>query len=219
MRPQRTIFKFGAFTFDVDTRQLIREGRDIHLSPKAFELLSILLTNRPRAVSKADLHSQLWPNVYVSETNLAGLVKEIRRALGEDARQPGIVRTVHRYGYAFAAAVTVPPGTAERVTDGQTFWIVGDRQIRLPEGESILGRDPDASVWFDYPGVSRRHARLTVTPDAVVVEDLGSTNGTRVRGERINGPTALRDGDEIQLGPVRLTLRVRRTAASTEIHR
>ena len=218
MTPERNIFKFGQFVFDLDARQLTRAGSKVHLSPKAFELLSMLLTNRPRALSKADLQARLWPETFVSETNLPGLVKEIRRALNDDARRAAVLRTVHGYGYAFAPEAEVQTSNVNHGIDA-TFWIVGDRQIRLPQGEAILGRDPEATVWFDYPGVSRRHARITVSSDGAVVEDLGSTNGTSVRGENISRPTALHDGDEVQLGPLRLTFRIRRTAASTEIYR
>ena len=220
MGARRSILRFGDFTFDADTRQLLKARTEIHLSPKAFELLFVLLNNRPRAVSKADLQSQLWPDTFVSESNLPGLVKEVRRAIGDDPRDPRMLRTLHGYGYAFAA--TVHEGDAAAGDPGRqdaTFWIVGDRQVRLSPGETILGRDPDATVWFDFPGVSRLHARIIVTADSAVLEDLGSTNGTSVRGEKVNAPTLLHDGDEIGLGPVRLTFRSRLTAAPTEVER
>jgi DNA-binding winged helix-turn-helix (wHTH) protein len=220
MGSPRNIVRFGEFAFDADTRQLLKGDNEIHLSPKAFELLLILVNNRPRAVSKADLQTELWPETFVSEANLPGLVKEIRRALHDDPRRPHVVRTLHGYGYAFAASEE--GGPAEPVTgrrEDVMFWLVADRQIRLAQGETILGRDPDATVWFDRPGVSRLHARITVTAEEARLEDLGSTNGTYLRGEKIDGPAALRDGDEIRLGPVTVTFRIRRAAASTEIFR
>ena len=78
-------YRFGRFVLDCDTRQLLRDGSEVHLSPKAFELLAILLANQPRAVSKTELQERLWPSTFVEETNLAGLVAEIRRALGDSA--------------------------------------------------------------------------------------------------------------------------------------
>ena len=210
------VVRFGEFDFDPLTRQLRRRGEEIHLSPKAFELLQTLISERPRAMSKAALQARLWPDSFVSEANLPGLVKEIRRALNDDPREPRFVRTLHGFGYAFAADPdTGPEGRAERSAE-RTFWIVGDRQIRLSPGASILGRDPDASVWFDVPGVSRRHARIVVSAAEATLEDLGSRNGTLLRGEPIAGPTPLRDGDEIRLGPVSLTFRARLVARSTE---
>ena len=206
------IVRFGAFTFNGDTRQLLEAGNDVHLSPKAFELLQILLTARPKALSKNELQTRLWPDSFVTEANLPGLVKEIRGALGDDPRNPRFIRTLHGFGYAFGADTTgAQPGS------DATFWIVGDSQIRLAAGPNILGRDPEATVWFDRPGVSRRHARIVVVGDEATIEDLGSTNGTWLHGERIERPTPLRDGDEIRLGPLAVTFRIRRAAASTEV--
>ena len=92
---------FGPFVFDDATRQL-RRGRElVHLSPKAFELLAILVSRRPLAVSKADLHLHLWPDTFVSDSSLAVLVAELRKALGDSAEQPTYIRTVPRFGYAF----------------------------------------------------------------------------------------------------------------------
>jgi DNA-binding winged helix-turn-helix (wHTH) protein len=216
MGPRRHIIRFAQFTFDADTRQLIESGKVIHLSPKAFELLLILIENRPKAVSKADLQAKLWPDAFVTEANLPGLAKEIRRALRDDPRHPRFLRTLHGFGYAFAGEADDDSGrTGGR--DDITFWIVADGQFRLAEGANILGRDPEANVWVNRPGVSRRHARVVVAGDAALLEDLGSTNGTWLRGERVTMPTPLHDGDEIRLGPVAVVFRLRRTAASTEV--
>lgn len=219
MASPRRIVQFAEFTFDADTRQLRKSGTDIHLSPKAFELLLILIDSRPKAVSKADLQARLWPDAFVTEGNLPGLAKELRRALGDDPRRPRFLRTLHGFGYAFAAEVDDDSPRATRPVEGTTFWIVADGQYRLTEGSNILGRDPEADVWVNLPGVSRRHARIVITRNDVVIEDLGSTNGTWVRGERVATRAPLRDGDEIKLGPVTVTFRLRRTAASTEVVR
>ena len=88
-------------TFDAETRQLWRGEREFHLSPKAFDLLALLVARRPAAVSKIAIRELLWPDTFVSETNLPALVAEIRAALGDDAREPRFVRTLHRIGYAF----------------------------------------------------------------------------------------------------------------------
>lgn len=212
MERARNIIRFGAFTFDGDTRQLLAAGKAVHLSPKAFELLQILLNGRPKALSKSELQARLWPESFVTEANLPGLVKEIRAALGDEPRNPRFIRTLHGFGYAFAADATAAEGGTDT-----TFWVVGEVQSRLVAGPNILGRDPEATVWFDRPGVSRLHARIVIAGEEASIEDLGSTNGTWLRGERIDRPTPLRDGDEIRLGPVAVTFRTRRAAASTEV--
>jgi DNA-binding winged helix-turn-helix (wHTH) protein len=94
-------FHFGPFTLDLDSRQLTNAGEEIHLEPKAFELLSALVLERPKALSKADLQERLWPGTFVAEANLSNLVAEIRAALGDPARAPKFVRTAHGFGYAF----------------------------------------------------------------------------------------------------------------------
>jgi DNA-binding winged helix-turn-helix (wHTH) protein len=215
MTPSPPIARFGEFTLNMGTRQLLQQGTEVHLSPKAFDLLAMLVTDRPRALSKGDLLSRLWPDAFVTEGNLFSLVKEIRRALEDDPRRPRFIRTLHRFGYAFAAdASTLSPTPAS--TASATCWLVGESQIRLSEGPQVLGRDSDADVWFDRPGVSRRHARIVVTGREAMLEDLGSRNGTWLRGTRITERTLVRDGDELRLGSVKLTFRVRGLEDSTE---
>ena len=103
--------RFGPFTLDLESRQLTNAGEDIHLEPKAFELLSALVLERPKALSKGDLQERLWPGTFVAEANLSNLVAEIRAALGDPARAPKFVRTAHGFGYAFcgdAVSLTDP---------------------------------------------------------------------------------------------------------------
>ena len=99
---------FGDFVFDSDTHELLCGGNRVTLSPKAFQLLEVLIENRPRALSKSVLLNRLWENTFVVEANLSNLVGEIRHALGEDSRTPRFVRTVHRFGYAFQCVERTP---------------------------------------------------------------------------------------------------------------
>ena len=198
--------RFGPFTVDAETRQLLRDRSEIHLSPKAFDLLCSLIERRPGVIEKTELHGRIWPETFVVDANLNVLIGEIRRALADDARQPRYVRTVHGVGYAFCGeAEDVRTGTAAAVS--VPCWLIGrDRTFRLGEGPNIIGRDPACAVWLDSPSVSRRHARVTVESAArrVVLEDLASTNGCLVRGETVDAPTGLSDGDAITIGAVEL---------------
>jgi TolB-like protein/Tfp pilus assembly protein PilF len=109
---------FGNWSFDSETRELRRGANPVHLSPKAFRLLEALIEQRPAALSKERLVEIVWPDTFVAESNLASLIKEIRTALQDDARQSTLIRTVFGYGYAFAADVTVestPPAKVESV--------------------------------------------------------------------------------------------------------
>lgn len=71
--------RFGEFIVDTDRRQLRQGETERHVSPKAFEFLCLLLQNRPRALSKAELHERLWPSTFVSDATLTSLVAEVRR--------------------------------------------------------------------------------------------------------------------------------------------
>ena len=201
-------YRFGRFALDYGTRQLLADGREIRLSPKALELLTILLQHRPRAVSKADLQERLWPSTFVEETNLAGLVAEIRRALGDSATEPAYVRTVHKFGYRFVVDVVERDAEAAAQPAGPQLSVTFEnRRSLLLDGANVIGRAPDATIVCDAAGVSRHHARIVVANGAATIEDLGSKNGTFVQGERV-ASTALSDGDEIRLGAARLTFRI-----------
>jgi DNA-binding winged helix-turn-helix (wHTH) protein len=207
---------FGAFTIDTETRQLLRgrERRPVHLSPKAYELLRVLIETRPRAIAKSELHERLWPSTFVSEATLASLVGELRDALGERGREPGFIRTVHGFGYAFSA---VPLETGEPHLAGVANWIIcNGREKPLGDGEHVLGRDADVAVALSSPTVSRHHARIVIAGETVTLEDLGSKNGTYVRGQAVTSPVELADGDQIRIGAFELTFRRVTGKGSTE---
>jgi DNA-binding winged helix-turn-helix (wHTH) protein len=202
--------RFGQFDLDSDTRQLVRAGEEVHLSPKAFAVLSVLLDRRPNVVAKADLFGEIWPDVFVVDGNLNVLVGEIRRALDDDPQSPRFIRTVHGVGYAFCGPATDSqrPAPAEG-GPAKRFWLAWKSQtFALSEGDNVIGRDPRCEVWVDHSGVSRRHARIHVAGiEPPVLTDLESTNGTFLRGARVTGATPLNDGDIIKVGSVTLKFR------------
>lgn len=199
---------FGDYAADFETRELLRRGQRVHLSPKAFRLLELLVTERPRALSKAELQEALWPDVYVQESNLADLISELRAALEQTGQRSGVIRTLHGFGYAFSSETQIeaappPPTTAPswRVT-----W--SDGQATLGEGEHVLGRDPSATISIDEPTVSWTHASLAIEGSGersrATLTDLDSRNGTYRSGERITGSVEVHDGDELRLGSAAL---------------
>jgi DNA-binding winged helix-turn-helix (wHTH) protein len=209
--------RFDDFTLDTETRQLRQGDAERHLSPKAFELLRVLVENRPRVLPKAELHEALWPATYVTEATLSSVVAEVREALGETGRDGRYVRTVHRFGYGFSGTVTDLTPRAAPADDRIRCWVLWkDGQVGLKAGEHIVGRDADVAVWLDSPTVSRHHARIAIAGDDATIEDLGSTNGTFVRGEPVSAPSPLADGDEIRLGSVVVRLRMVGSAAALE---
>ena len=211
--------QFADYVLDVDARTVSRETAAIHLSPKAFELLAALIEHRGRALSKTELLERVWPDVFVSDGSLARVVKEIREALGDSPHDSRIIRTVHRYGYAFAAVVLrgSPCGLPVADRERPACWLTGRaRTFSLAEGEHVVGREPGVTVWLDSPRVSRRHARILVDNARATIEDLDSKNGTFVRDVRLTAPALLEAGDAIRIGPFTLIFRVSDALPLTE---
>ena len=200
--------RFEEFVLDPRRHQLRRGEKAVHLTPKAFELLALLIERRPEAVAKDELEKRIWGATHVSETSLAGLVAEVRRALGDRDGPPRFVRTAHGFGYAFCGTVTGDDAAETR--EGAIVYRLAwqRREVSLRRGENLLGRDADAVAWVDSSSVSRRHARIVVGAEEALIEDLGSRNGTFVGGRKIEGPVPLHDRDEIRLGSVTLIFRM-----------
>ena len=207
---------FGDCTFDRERRELTRHGSVVHAGPKLLALLELLIEARPRALTKDEIHKSLWTDTFVSDGTLTSLVAELRDAIGDEARAPHLVRTIHGYGYIFCGEVAAEkeaaagerPATVCRI-------IVGDREIGLPPGAHILGRSGDAAVFVDDVGVSRHHARIVVGDEGAILEDLGSKNGTMLNGHAIECPARLADGAAIVLGATALRFRVFNAEGST----
>jgi DNA-binding winged helix-turn-helix (wHTH) protein len=198
---------FDRFTFDSETRELLEEGRRLHLSPKAFDVLQVLLEKRPRVVAKMELHDRVWSGAFIGDANLSVAIAELRRVLGDDSRDGRLIRTVHRVGYAFSGAASDLPPVSSPVPPSWSWLSWNDKSLQLVEGENIVGRDPRCTVWIDASGVSRRHARIIVSGAQARIEDLGSSNGTFIRGTRITSSHPLADGDRIELGSTAVTFR------------
>jgi DNA-binding winged helix-turn-helix (wHTH) protein len=211
-------FVFGACVFDRASRELSRDGAPVHAGPKLLGLLELLLDARPRALTKVEIHESLWNDTFVSDATLTSLVAELRAAIGDDARSPRLVRTIHGYGYAFignASAETTRP-LGKRFEVAPYRIMVGEREIALVEGEHVLGRSGDAAILVDDAGVSRHHARITIGAQSATLEDLGSKNGTVLNGAAIEGPIELIDGAVIVLGATVLKFRIVEALGSTE---
>jgi DNA-binding winged helix-turn-helix (wHTH) protein len=197
---------FGDYCLDIAARRLTQGTNEVGLSPKAFDLLQLLIENRARAVSKTEIHDRLWPGTFVTDATLTVLVAELRKALRDRAEAPAFIRTVRRFGYAFCGEIT---RAVDAPVAGRTYWIIWNgREIALDKGENIIGRDRGVAVRLDLPSVSRRHARIVISSRDAFIEDLGSKNGTLLRNERIEGAARLADLDELRVGSARLVVRI-----------
>jgi pSer/pThr/pTyr-binding forkhead associated (FHA) protein len=167
---------------------LRRAGQPVHLTPKAFDLLELLIDRRPRAVGKSELMSV-----------------EIRVATGDTARTAQYIRTVHRFGYAFCGDARAEDVAAAALLPTARFRLVApEGEVDLVEGDNIIGRAQDCRLCIHSSTVSRHHARIEIRGEDVSVEDLGSKNGTFVAGQRLRDKTPLFGGESIQVGSIRL---------------
>jgi DNA-binding winged helix-turn-helix (wHTH) protein len=210
------VYRFANFALDESTRQVLADGVEIHVSPKAFDLLVFLLAHQTRAVSKAELQEHLWPTTFVEETNLAGLVAEIRRALHDPAGDPVFIRTVYGFGYRFIGPVTVDHVAPSPTSSRTKLYLVSTHgEMMLMDGANVIGRAADATIQLDSPGVSRYHARVLVAGHDATLQDIESKNGTYLNGQRVSESPRLSDGDEIRLGSVVMTFKIATATSPT----
>jgi DNA-binding winged helix-turn-helix (wHTH) protein len=214
-------YAFGECILDTDTRLVSRAGRAMHLGPKAYDLLHVLLAARPKVLTKFDLFERVWPGTSVSESSLSTIMAELRDALGDPAREARYIRTVYGVGYSFTARVTVLDDAPLHAAMGppSCYWLQwGTREFELQPGVHLAGRARDAQVTIDDPAVSRYHARIIVSPSGVAtVEDLGSRNGTFLNGQRLATVAPLHDGDKVGIGPIELVLSLRPSEGTATI--
>lgn len=196
-------YTFERCSVDTASRAIVLDGAAKELSPKAFELLRLLLDARPRVVTKAEVMHALWPDTFVQEANVPVLIREVRVAIG-DAEAAQVIKTHHRVGYAFTAEVRESRSAASRRPFNGRIYVLAlpDRRIVLGEGVTTVGRHMDCDVQVNDASVSRLHARVVVDAAGARVEDLDSKNGTKVRGALVSTPAPLANGDVVTFGVV-----------------
>jgi DNA-binding winged helix-turn-helix (wHTH) protein len=193
---------------DCERRRILRGGEERPLSRKAFDLLVVLIDERPKVVSKDDLIQKIWADTFVADANLAILIGDVRAALGDSAQQPRMIKTHHRVGYSFVGEIT-EIASASLAADRQPAFVLvsGKRRILLFDGmTAMIGRDATCEIVIDHPSVSRFHARLSVAAEVLTVEDNDSKNGTRVDGRKLSEAAVVRSGQKITFGTLETIL-------------
>jgi DNA-binding winged helix-turn-helix (wHTH) protein len=94
-------YRFGDFTLSTRKRLLIRNGQQLPLIPRYFDLLIFLIERRRDAVHRREIFDRVWSDVIVSDSALSQAIRTLRRTLGDDPREPRFIRTVSRHGYQF----------------------------------------------------------------------------------------------------------------------
>lgn len=121
------VYSFASYTVDAAQKVLLRDGTPVPLTPKVFETLLYLVENSGRVVKKEDAMQRLWPDSFVEDANLAFNIQQLRKVLGDNARDPIYIETLSRRGYRFIApvvtdvagngAIEVAPSAAETAPD------------------------------------------------------------------------------------------------------
>src|SRR5579862_3462241 len=136
----REVFHFDDFALDVGERRLLRGSETVRLSPKAYDVLVLLVRLSGRLVTKDELLAQVWPESFVEEGILNVHVAALRKALGDDTRPPAYIETVVRSGYRFIAAVRFDSGDGKPLTPGpitrpvELYELVGRGRSHLLSG-------------------------------------------------------------------------------------
>jgi DNA-binding winged helix-turn-helix (wHTH) protein len=194
-------FQLGDWLVEPDVCQLSRGDVSVQLQIRMMSVLVYLAQRAGDAVTRKEIFDAVWETEFVSDNALTHAVAAIRKALGDSAREPAYIETLHRKGYRLIAPVSGLVVRGHDPEERAACWLIsGSSILPLPPGETVIGRGTEADVVIESPKASRRHARIVVDRDQAVIEDLGSTNGTWVNGERLVSPLKLTHGDEIQIG-------------------
>ena len=108
-------FLFANHTLDTDRRELRRGGMQIDVEPQVFDVLTYLLENRERVVSKDDLFASVWRGRIVADSTLASRINAARKAVGDSASEQKLIRTIARRGIRFVGDVDCQPVGGARV--------------------------------------------------------------------------------------------------------
>ncbi len=209
-------FGLGEWLVQPSLCRISRDEKVVHLRPKVMDVLVCLAGRAGKVISKQALIDAVWAKEFISDTALSRAVFELRQALGDDDAQPRYVETIAKRGYRLVASVEPVGEVAGPGAATSPFVVmIGEREVRLAEGENLIGRGTDVPVHIDSMEVSRHHARIMVAGGRAVLEDLGSMNGTVLRGRRITGTAELADRDVIVIGGISLVFRAVAPEGST----
>lgn len=156
---QRHIYEFGPFRVDAPKRLLLREGTQLRLPAKAFEILLVLLEEQGRVVEKDELMRRVWPDAVVEENNLTVNVSALRKSLGESPQEHRYLLTVPGRGYQFVADVRQGAGVPARETEEKSPLdeVAGAAALGAGPGGGAGGLHPAPGAGRHFAGALKQH--------------------------------------------------------------
>lgn len=176
-------YEFGPFLVLVDERRLLFDGKQIQLTPKAFDTLLILIQRSGQVLEKKEIMDQIWPDTFVEEATLAQNIFTLRKALGENATGVQYIETIPKRGYRFVADVKK---SYRELSNQQTNTTPGLSSIAVLPFDSLLTGSND-----EYLGLGMA--------DALIIK-LGNIRQMVVRPTRAVRKYTVSDSDPIAIG-------------------
>ncbi len=210
------VFRVGDVLVEPEANSIANSDGCVRIEPLLMDLLVFLARRPGRVVRREEIFDGVWQQRYVARSALTRAMALLRQALGDDANQPRFVETIPKRGYRLIAPVEGLEPVAPASPSGGISLLIGDCELPLSEGEHVIGRSDDAEVRIPAARISRRHARIVVRDGHAYLEDLGSKNGTSLRGRPVMSAVELSDRDVITIGATVLVVRVADADAPTE---
>jgi DNA-binding winged helix-turn-helix (wHTH) protein/Tfp pilus assembly protein PilF len=180
----RTFYDFPPFRLDPAEGVLLRDGKAVSLTPKAFNVLLVMVQHHGHIVTKESLLQEVWPDTFVEEGNLAFTVSLLRKALGENENGSSYIETVPKRGYRFVAQVATTASPSQSRTSMET----GRRRWKIVAPVVVAATLVTAGLLW-----RSRKAPVLTEKDAIVLADFTNTTGDAVFD------STLRQGLTVQL--------------------
>jgi len=170
-------YRFSNFIVSPRRRVVVADGRELPLIPRYFDLLLFLIERRNEAVHRRDIFDRVWTDVIVSDSALSQAIRTLRRALGDDSREPRFIRTISRHGYRFVFPEVLeeedddawpcpeasrPPSAANENDDPDPFEPLLERVSRPARGASEEEDRREAAELLHSLGTSEALRRLGI---------------------------------------------------------
>jgi TolB-like protein len=175
---------FGPYLLDLVKGQVRLGEQEVKLTPKALTVLHVLVTRAGQLVGKDDLFQTVWADTVVSDDALTTCILELRRALGDNAKQPRYIETMRRRGYRFIAPVTVPATETSSPSDKPSIAVLPFTNMSGDPEQEYFSDGLTDDLITDLSRISclfviARHSTFTYKGKAAKVQEVGTELGVR----------------------------------------